>query len=93
MNWREYGQRLGVVESDLYRGDFSSASGYRWRRRCWLATGPGAVRRLRLHRHWVLRAIHEKDWRFQQIELISVNDIPTAKFTFPPLSTVRIHLS
>lgn len=25
------------------------------------------------------------------IALISVNDIPTARFTFPPLSTVRIH--
>ena len=40
----------------------------------------------------VLRAIHEKGLAIpQQIELISVNDIPTAKFTFPPLSTVRIH--
>ena len=28
--FRDYGQRLGVVqESDLYRGDFSSASGYK----------------------------------------------------------------
>ncbi|MGL4459147.1 MAG: substrate-binding domain-containing protein, partial [Plesiomonas shigelloides] len=25
------------------------------------------------------------------ISLISVNDIPTARFTYPPLSTVRIH--
>jgi len=40
----------------------------------------------------VLRAIHERGLAIpQQIELISVNDIPTAKFTFPPLSTVRIH--
>jgi LacI family ebg operon transcriptional repressor len=23
--------------------------------------------------------------------LLSINDIPTAKFTFPPLSTVKIH--
>ena len=39
-----------------------------------------------------MRAIHEKGLAIpQQIELISVNDIPTAKFTFPPLSTVRIH--
>nr|WP_305815274.1 substrate-binding domain-containing protein [Photobacterium leiognathi] len=27
----------------------------------------------------------------EDIALISVNDIPTAKFTFPSLSTVRIH--
>ena len=40
----------------------------------------------------VLRAIHERGLNIpQDISLISVNDIPTARFTFPPLSTVRIH--
>jgi LacI family ebg operon transcriptional repressor len=40
----------------------------------------------------VLRAIHEKGLAIpEDISLISVNDIPTARFTFPPLSTVRIH--
>ena len=40
----------------------------------------------------VLRAIHEQGLSIpQDIALISVNDIPTAKFTFPSLSTVRIH--
>jgi len=90
----DYGQRLGVVqESDLYRGDFSSASGYKlakemlagdWPRALFVASDSIAI--------GVLRAIHEKGLAIpQQIELISVNDIPTAKFTFPPLSTVRIH--
>ena len=90
----DYGQRLGVVqESDLYRGDFSSASGYKlakemlagdWPKALFVASDSIAI--------GVLRAIHEKGLAIpQQIELISVNDIPTAKFTFPPLSTVRIH--
>ncbi|MCV5779001.1 substrate-binding domain-containing protein, partial [Escherichia coli] len=83
--------RLGVVqESDLYRGDFSSASGYQlakemlagdWPKALFVASDSIAI--------GVLRAIHEKGLAIpQQIELISVNDIPTAKFTFPPLSTV-----
>ena len=39
-----------------------------------------------------MRAIHERGLNIpQDISLISVNDIPTARFTFPPLSTVRIH--
>jgi LacI family ebg operon transcriptional repressor len=90
----DYGQRLGVVqEKDLYCGDFSSASGYRlakemlegdWPKALFVASDSIAI--------GVLRAIHEKGLAIpQQIELISVNDIPTAKFTFPPLSTVRIH--
>ena len=91
----DYGQRLGVVQSDLYRGDFSSASGYKlakemlardWPKALFVASDSIAI--------GVLRAIHEKGLAIpQQIELISVNDIPTAKFTFPPLSTVRIHPS
>ena len=40
----------------------------------------------------LLRAIHERGLAIpEDISLISVNDIPTARFTFPPLSTVRIH--
>ncbi len=39
----------------------------------------------------VLRAIHERGLNIpQDISLISVNDIPTARFTFPPLSTVPL---
>ncbi|MDU4364928.1 MAG: transcriptional regulator EbgR [Klebsiella oxytoca] len=52
----EYGRLKGVVsEEDIWRGGFSSSSGY------------------------------------ELAKIISVNDIPTARFTFPPLSTVRIH--
>lgn len=40
----------------------------------------------------VLKALREMDVRVpQDVSLISINDIPTAKFVYPPLTTVRIH--
>ncbi|HGY3717708.1 transcriptional regulator EbgR [Citrobacter sp. Res13-Sevr-PEB04-36] len=91
----EYGRLKGVVsETDIYRGGFSSASGYELAKEMlakkdypsalFVASDSIAI--------GVLRAIHEHEIRIpQQISLISINDIPTARFTFPPLSTVRIH--
>ncbi|WEM45035.1 transcriptional regulator EbgR (plasmid) [Photobacterium sp. DA100] len=91
----EYGQLKGVVSrKDIYRGDFSSSSGYKLAIKM-LATGdyPSALfvasDSIAIG---VLRAIHEHGLKIpDDIALISVNDIPTAKFTFPSLSTVRIH--
>jgi len=91
----EYGQLKNVVsEKDIYRGDFSSSSGYKLAKEM-LATGdyPQALfiasDSIAIG---VLRAIHEHGLNIpNDIALISVNDIPTAKFTFPSLSTVRIH--
>lgn len=90
----EYGQLKGVVsEADLYRGEFSSSSGYKlakimlktdYPNAFFIASDSIAI--------GVLRAIHEHGLSIpEDIALISVNDIPTAKFTFPSLSTVRIH--
>ncbi len=91
----EYGSLKGVVsEDDIYRGDFSSLSGYDlakamlakgdFPKALFIASDSIAI--------GVLRAIHEFGLNIpQDIALISVNDIPTARFTFPPLSTVRIH--
>lgn len=90
----EYGQLKGVVsESDLYRGAFSSSSGYKLAKIMLETDHPSALfiasDSIAIG---VLRAIHEKGLRIpEDIALISVNDIPTAKFTFPSLSTVRIH--
>ncbi|MGL5286108.1 transcriptional regulator, LacI family [Aeromonas sp. RU39B] len=92
-SFADYGQRLGVVsQEDIYRGEFSSQAGYRLAsemldRDCppalFVASDSLAI--------GVLRALHERGIRIpEQVELISVNDIPTAKFTVPPLSTVRI---
>lgn len=91
----EYGRLKGVVsEQDIWRGGFSSSSGYElakkmlsqrtWPSALFVASDSIAI--------GVLRAIHEKGLAIpEDISLISVNDIPTARFTFPPLSTVRIH--
>lgn len=91
----EYGQLKGVVSlNDVYRGEFTSSSGYDLAKEMlakpdypnalFIASDSMAI--------GVLRAIHEHGLNIpQDISLISVNDIPTAKFTFPSLSTVRIH--
>ncbi|OAN18225.1 transcriptional regulator [Photobacterium jeanii] len=91
----EYGQIKGVVnKQDVYRGEFSSQSGYTLAKAMFakpdhpqalfIASDSIAI--------GVVRAIHEQGLSIpDDISLISVNDIPTARFTFPPLSTVRIH--
>ena len=91
----EYGRLKGVVsEEDIWRGGFSSSSGYELAKTMlakadfptalFVASDSIAI--------GVLRAIHERGLSIpEDISLISVNDIPTARFTFPRLSTVRIH--
>jgi len=91
----EYGRLKGVVsEEDIWRGGGSSSSGYELAKTMlakadfptalFVASDSIAI--------GVLRAIHERGLSIpEDISLISVNDIPTARFTFPPLSTVRIH--
>ena len=91
----EYGRLKHVVrEEDIWRGGFSSSSGYElakqmlaredYPKALFVASDSIAI--------GVLRAIHERGLNIpQDISLISVNDIPTARFTFPPLSSVRIH--
>lgn len=91
----EYGRLKGVVSGDdIWRGGFSSSSGYELAKTMlakadhpaalFVASDSIAI--------GVLRAIHERGLSIPgDISLISVNDIPTARFTFPPLSTVRIH--
>lgn len=91
----EYGRLKGVVsEEDIWRGGFSSSSGYELAKTMLAkADFPTALfvesDSIAIG---VLRAIHERGLSIpEDISLISVNDIPTARFTFPPLSTVRIH--
>ena len=91
----EYGKLKRVVkEEDVYIGDFSSNSGYELMKKIldkkeypkaiFVATDSIAI--------GALRAIHEKNLNIpEDIMILSINDIPTAKFTFPPLSTVKIH--
>ena len=90
----EYGKFKGVVsDNDIYRGDFSSQSGYSLAKKMLAHNHPSALfvasDSIAIG---VLRAIHESGLNIpNDISLISVNDIPTAKFTYPPLSTFRIH--
>lgn len=90
----EYGQLREVVDpQDVYRGDFSSASGYRLAQQMLsskalpdallVASDSIAI--------GVLRALHEGKVQIpEDLSLISINDIPTARFTFPPLSTFHL---
>ncbi|MET4695549.1 transcriptional regulator EbgR [Endozoicomonas lisbonensis] len=90
----DYGQAKGVVSPrDVYRGEFSSSSGYKLAQEMVKKSLPEAVfvasDSIAIG---VLRALHECQIKVpDDVALISVNDIPTARFTFPPLSTFRIH--
>lgn len=91
----EYGLLKQVIKAEhIYCGDFTSASGYQlakemltkkdYPKALFIASDSIAI--------GVLRAIHEEKLIIpDDISLISINDIPTARFTFPPLTTVRIH--
>ena len=91
----EYGHLKNVVsEQDIYRGEFSSSSGYNlanqmlksgnYPKAILIASDSIAI--------GVLRAIHEHGLSIpDDIAMISINDCPTAKYTFSSLSTVRIH--
>ena len=89
-----YGKMKGVVSPrDVYRGEFSSSSGYRLAQAMIKKSLPEAIfvasDSIAIG---VLRALHECDIKVpDDVALISVNDIPTAKFTFPPLTTFKIH--
>ncbi len=92
----EYGRIKKVVhKKDIFYGDFSSLSGYQCAMTM-LASGEDYPPALFVATDsiaiGVLRALHEHQIKVpSQMALISVNDIPTARFVFPPLSTVRIH--
>ncbi|HFF8978244.1 transcriptional regulator EbgR [Serratia marcescens] len=91
----EYGRQQNVVRAqDIYHGDFSSQSGYQCAK-AMLQSKNGYPPALLVATDsiaiGVLRALHEHGIQVPgQIALISVNDIPTARFIFPALSTVRI---
>ncbi|MFK0573552.1 transcriptional regulator EbgR [Endozoicomonas sp.] len=93
VSFAEYGQQQGVVSpDDIYRGEFSSSSGYELATKMLKGNYPDAFfvasDSIAIG---VLRALHENNIRIpEDFSLLSVNDIPIAKFTFPPLSTFRI---
>lgn len=90
-----YGEYLGIVgQEDIYRGEFSSLSGYKLA--CEMLSKSDHPQALFIANDsiavGVLRALNEKGIKVpEEIALVSVNDIPSAKFTSPPLTTVKIH--
>jgi len=90
----KYGKLNGIVcEQDVYRGTFTSSSGYKIAKSMLSGDYPPALfvasDSIAIG---VLRAINEKGLSIpDDIALISVNDIPTAQFAFPSLSTFHIH--
>jgi len=92
----EYGRLKNVVQpDDIWYGNFTSQSGYQCAKKMLQQKAPYppalliATDTIALG---VTRALLEHGVKIpEQIALISVNDIPTARFVFPSLSTVRIH--
>lgn len=95
VSFREYTSYKGIFsEEDIHIGDFSSISGYNiaskivkagnFPKALYIANDSLAI--------GALRAFNENSIKIpEEISIISVNDIPAAKFTFPSLSTVKIH--
>ena len=91
----EYGKMNHVVATDdVYRGRFSRVSGYELAKQIFDQPNPPKAFFIASDSIaiGVLRAIHEHGLNIpEDVAFISVNDIPTAQFTFPALSTFRIH--
>lgn len=93
--FREYTYYKGILsEKDIHIGEFNSLSGYKigsliaksknHPKAFFIGNDSLAI--------GVLRAFNENNIDVpHDISIIGVNDIPSAKFTFPSLSTVKIH--
>ncbi|GLI56956.1 transcriptional regulator EbgR [Propionigenium maris DSM 9537] len=93
--FREYTSYKDIFnEKDIHIGGFSSMSGYKMASE--IAQGGDFPSAFFIGNDSMaigaLRAFNERGIRVpEDISIISVNDIPSAKFTFPSLSTVKIH--
>jgi len=93
--FREYTSFKNIFnEKDIHIGGFSSMSGYKMATE--IAEGSEFPSAFFIGNDSMaigaLRAFNEKGIRVpEDISIISVNDIPSAKFSFPSLSTVKIH--
>jgi len=93
--FREYLKAKGLFkEKWRFIGEFNPTSGYELMRQAldmedlpsvfFVANDSMAI--------GALRAIHEVGLNIpKDIAMVSFNDIPTAKYTFPPLTTLRVH--
>lgn len=94
--FRDYMKRLDLLdETQIYIGAFLAESGYELMKEAikksdhvptafLIASDSMAI--------GVLRAVHEMGLKVpEDISVIGFNDIPTSKFTVPPLTSVRVH--
>jgi LacI family transcriptional regulator len=94
--FREYMDSIGMLDNDeIYVGSFVAESGYQLMKEAvehskdlptafFIASDSMAI--------GALRALHEKQIKVpDQVSIIGFNDIPTSKYTVPPLATVRVH--
>jgi len=94
--FRDYMDSIGMIDHDeIYIGTFVAESGYQLMKEAvehskdlptafFVASDSMAI--------GALRALHEKSIKVpEQVSIIGFNDIPTSKYTVPPLATVRVH--
>lgn len=94
--FRDYLIKCGLLDSaQIYIGTFVAGSGYELMKRAietsaelptafLIASDSMAI--------GALRALHESGIKVpQQVSVIGFNDIPTSKYTVPPLASVRVH--
>jgi len=94
--FREYLSSIGMIDTnEIYIGSFVAESGYQLMKQAieksenlptafFIASDSMAI--------GALRALHEAKLKVpDDVSLIGFNDIPTSKYTVPPLATVRVH--
>ncbi len=94
--FRDYLIKCGLLDSaQIYIGTFVAGSGYELMKRAIEISNELPTAFLIANDSMAigaLRALHEASIKVpQQMSIIGFNDIPTSKYTVPPLASVRVH--
>lgn len=94
--FRDYLSSIGIIDSEqIYTGAFVAESGYKLMKEAikkstslptafFIASDSMAI--------GALRALHEANISVpERVSIIGFNDIPTSKYTIPPLATIRVY--
>lgn len=97
MVFHDYLMKQNLLDSEqIYIGSFVASSGYELMKRAIENSGDRLPSAFLIASDSMaigaLRALHEKGISVpDQVAIIGFNDIPTSKYTVPPLATVRVH--
>lgn len=97
MVFHDYLLKHNLLDSEqIYIGSFVAASGYELMKRAIENSGDRLPTAFLIASDSMaigaLRALHEKGIAVpEQVAIIGFNDIPTSKYTVPPLASVRVH--